>query len=663
MVMAKPFATDKRVVIESVSPQVDGGSFPAKSTIEDPVRVEADVFADGHDQVRCLLRFRSASSRTWTETPMAPLGNDRWAASFTPDELGLWQFEIAGWVDHFESWLSGIGKKAEVGMDLAVDFEIGSRLYQQAGERARGKDAKRLIDLSASLGDDTLAPDERFELGTADEAVALARRYPDRTRETRSSTRWPVVVDREKAVFSTWYELFPRSWSKREGEHGTFADVEDRLDYVADMGFDVLYLPPIHPIGTTHRKGANNALVSEEDDPGVPWAIGSPHGGHTDINPDLGTIEDFRSLRDAAAAREIELALDIAFQCSPDHPWVTEHPEWFKHRPDGSIQYAENPPKKYQDIYPLDFETTDTEGLWMALKGVFDHWIGEGIRIFRVDNPHTKSFPFWEWVIPEIRSEHPDVIMLAEAFTRPAVMHRLAKAGFNQSYTYFAWRSTKVELTQYMSDLARVADFFRPSFWPNTPDILTEELQTGGRAAFISRYVLAATLSPACGIYGPAFELMEQRPLREGSEEYLNSEKYQLREWDLDRPDSLAPVIARVNRVRRSHPALQRSRRLVFHPTDNDMILCYSKRSGEDVVLVVVSLDPHHTQSGWVDLDLGAIGIEESARFAVADQLTERRYQWDGRHNFVQLDPAGISAHIFTLRGQVRTEEGFDYFL
>ncbi|MFP4552356.1 MAG: alpha-1,4-glucan--maltose-1-phosphate maltosyltransferase [Actinomycetota bacterium] len=656
-------ATDKRVVIESVSPEVDGGSFPAKSTIGDPVTVEADVFADGHDEVRCVLRHRKATARNWSETPMAFLGNDRWQAEFTPDELGLWHFEIAGWVDHFDTWLSGIVKKAEAGVDITVELAAGALLYEAAADKARGDAAERLAEVADMLRDRSIAVDKRFEMATSEDPVALARQYPDRTRETRSTTRWPVVIDRAKATFSTWYELFPRSWSKKEGEPGTFGDVEERLGYVADMGFDVLYLPPIHPIGTTHRKGANNTLVADEDDPGVPWAIGSEDGGHTAINPDLGTVEDFRSLRDAAAAHDLELALDIAFQCSPDHPWVSEHPEWFKHRPDGAIQYAENPPKKYQDIYPLDFETDDPEGLWTALKDVFDHWIDEGIRIFRVDNPHTKSFPFWEWVIPEIRSEHPDVIMLAEAFTRPAVMHRLAKAGFNQSYTYFAWRSTKWELTQYMADLEEVVDYFRPTFWPNTPDILTEELQTGGRGAFVSRYVLAATLSPACGIYGPAYELMENRPLREGSEEYRDSEKYQLRQWDLDRSDSLAPLITQVNKARRDHPALQRNRGLVFHQTDNEMIICYSKRAGEDVVLVVVSLDPHHVQSGWIDLDLDALGVAADQRFVVHDRLTDRRYQWDGQHNFVQLDPGGVPAHVFAIRGKGRSEKGFDYFV
>jgi starch synthase (maltosyl-transferring) len=660
--MAEVRATDKRVVIESVSPEVNGGRFPAKTALGDPVLVSADVFADGHDAVSCVLRFQKTASGSWTETPMEPLGNDRWHAEFTPDDLGSWQFEIVGWVDHFDTWLAGLGKKVEAAVDVTVDLEIGTALYATASDRARGEDARRLRAIAEDITGDRPQP-ERVDIAMDDDAVALARSYPDRSRATRSLIRWPIVVDRPRAASSTWYELFPRSWSMREGVHGTFADVEARLDYVADLGFDVLYLPPIHPIGDAHRKGANNTLDPDEDDPGVPWAIGSGDGGHTAIHPELGSVEDLRSLRDAAAARDIELALDIAFQCSPDHPWVTQHPEWFRHRPDGSIQYAENPPKKYEDIYPLDFETSDPEGLWIALKGVFDHWIDEGIRIFRVDNPHTKAFPFWEWVIPAIRSEHPDVIMLAEAFTRPAVMHRLAKIGFNQSYTYFAWRSAKWELTQYMNDLMEVSHFFRPAFWPNTPDILTEELQTGGRAAFASRYVLAGTLSPVCGIYGPAFELMESEPLRPGSEEYLNSEKYQIRHWDLDRADSLAPLIRQLNRARHNHPALQRLDNIVFHHTDNDTIICYSKRSGSDVLLMVVSLDHHHVQSGWLDLDLGHLGLEDGERFMVHDLLTDRRYQWDGTRNFVQLDPGGIPAHVFAVRGHSRTEEGFDYFV
>jgi starch synthase (maltosyl-transferring) len=660
--MAKMRATDERVVIEGVTPAVDGGRFPSKTAIGDSVTVEADVFADGHDAVACVLRYRKASARSWSEVPMKPMGNDRWRAAFTPTDLGLWQFEIMGWVDRFDTWLAGLGKKVEAGVDVSVDLIIGAGLIEEAVQRADGEAAETLAALARSLADESRPVTERADTAMSDESAALVRRFRDRSRATTSETRWPVVVDRVVATYSTWYELFPRSWSRAPGKRGTLADVEAHLDYVASMGFDVLYLPPIHPIGTTLRKGPNNTLSADEADPGVPWAIGSEIGGHTAIDPALGTIEDLRSLRDAAAGHGLELALDIAFQCSPDHPWVSEHPEWFRHRPDGSVQYAENPPKKYQDIYPLDFETGDAEGLWRSLKAVFDHWIDEGIRLFRVDNPHTKSFPFWEWVIPTLRDEHPDVVMLAEAFTRPAVMYRLAKAGFNQSYTYFAWRSTRQELTTYMADLDAVSHFFRPSFWPNTPDILTEELQTGGRAAFITRYVLAGTLGPACGIYGPAYELMEAAPLHEGSEEYHESEKYQVRRWDLDRPDNLAPLITQVNQARKTHPALQRFGPPTFHETDNDTLICFSKRAGDDVVLVAANLDHHHVQSGWVNLDLAALGIASGEKIMLQDLLTERRYQWDGSHNYVQLDPSGIPAHVFAVRGHSRSEEGFDYF-
>jgi starch synthase (maltosyl-transferring) len=647
--MAKPRASHRRVVIESVTPQVDAGRFPAKSPLGDEVTVEADVFADGHDAITAVMRSRQKGRRGWSETALESLGNDRWRATFHPDSLGIWEFEVEGWVDHFRTWRDGLAKKHEAGVEVDVDLIVGAALVEEASSRARGKESKKLGSLASDLADEKKSLASRVAIGLSEDLLHVVTANPDRAAST-TSDRYQLVVDRETAVFSTWYELFPRSWSESPGEHGTFADVEAHLPYVAGMGFDVLYLPPIHPIGMTFRKGPNNTLGGGPDDPGVPWAIGSEAGGHTAIKEELGTIEDFRSLRDAAGKHGLELALDVAFQCSPDHPWAKEHPEWFKHRPDGTIQYAENPPKKYQDIYPLDFATSDPEGLWAALKGVFDHWIEEGIRIFRVDNPHTKSFAFWEWVISELRSEHPDVVLLSEAFTRPKVMYRLAKMGFNQSYTYFAWRNSRHELIEYMTDLAQVAHYFRPNFWPNTPDILTEQLQTGGRPVFITRYVLAATLSSNCGIYGPAYELMESTPIRSGSEEYLDSEKYQIRKWDLDDPDTLAPVITQVNRARRAHPALQRNRNLVFHHTENDQLLCYSKRDGEDVVLVVVNLDPGHVQSGWIDLDTWALGLGAQEQFQVRDLLTERSYSWKGSRNYIELDPAGIPAHIFTMR-------------
>ena len=660
--MAKIPTTTKRVVIESVSPQVDGGRFPVKGIVGDQTTIEADVFGDGHDAIAALVRHRQAGSRRWIESRMAPSGNDRWVAEISPDALGIWQFEIEGWPDEFATWLDGLDKKVGAEVDVAVDLLIGAELVSAAATRARGKPARLLRKQATTLGDPGLDLTERLETAFSEDLKETMDDHPDRSKGTRSG-RYEIIVDRERARFSTWYELFPRSWSTEPGRPGTFADLTKQLGYVADMGFDVLYLPPIHPIGTTFRKGANNTLGGGADDPGVPWAIGSALGGHTAIDPALGTIEDFRDLRDRASEQGLEIALDIAFQCSPDHPWVKTHPEWFRHRPDGSIQYAENPPKKYQDIYPIDFETSDPRGLWLALKGVFDHWIGEGIRIFRVDNPHTKAFAFWEWAIAEIRSEHPDVIFLAEAFTRPKVMYRLAKLGFTQSYTYFTWRTTRHDVVEYMGDLSRVEDFFRPNFWPNTPDILTEELQIGGRPAFMARYVLAATLSSNCGIYGPAFELMDNQPLRPGSEEYRDSEKYQVREWALDDPESLAPLITRVNQARHQHRSLQRTDNVTFHHTDNDKLICYSKRVVGDVVLVVVNLDPKHEQAGFVELQVDALGIDTGHQYQLHDLLGEQSYLWEGSRNYVQLDPGGIPAHLFSVRRRVRSEQSFDDFV
>lgn len=657
-------ATTRRVVIEDVTPRLDEGRFPVKRIVGDVVTVEADVFADGHEAVAADVRYRRSGERTWRHVAMESVGNDRWTARFTVTDVGTYAFTVEGWVDHFTTWRRGLVKKRDAEVVDETDLEIGAGLIEDGAGRAKGEVAELLAATAARLRDREVPRAARVEAGLAEDVATAMRRHPDRSRSTIHDPIYEIWVDREKARFSTWYELFPRSWGE-PGTHGTLVDVADRLDYVAEMGFDVLYLPPIHPIGRTNRKGPNNSLEAGPDDPGVPWAIGGPEGGHTAIHPELGTIDDFRKLRDRAADFGIEIALDIAFQCSPDHPWVTEHPEWFAHRPDGTIQYAENPPKKYEDIYPLDFETSDPEGLWQALKGVFEFWIAEGVKIFRVDNPHTKSFPFWEWVITELKRQDPDLIFLSEAFTRPKVMYRLAKLGFTQSYTYFAWRNSAWELREYSTELTRgePAEFFRPNFWPNTPDILTEYLQTGGRGAFITRLVLAATLSSNYGIYGPAFELMEATPRHPGSEEYLDSEKYQIRHWDLDRPDSLAPIIGRINEIRRQHPALQRNDELVFHGTDNEQLLCYSKRHGDDTILVVVNLDPAHVQSGWTSLDLGALGIDPHNQFQVHDLLVDRRYLWQGAHNFVELDPHHIPAHVFAVRRRVRTEQDFDYYL
>ncbi|HYU56529.1 MAG TPA: alpha-amylase family glycosyl hydrolase, partial [Actinomycetota bacterium] len=499
-----------------------------------------------------------------------------------------------------------------------------------------------------------------------DPAVAeLLEAHPPRSR-TRSP-RLRIRVDRPRALYGAWYELFPRSEGATETSSGTLRQAAERLPAIAGMGFDVVYLPPIHPIGFTNRKGRNNSLAPRRDDPGSPWAIGGEEGGHTAVHPDLGTLEDFRRL--VARARELglDIALDFAIQCSPDHPWLKEHPEWFHHRPDGTLKYAENPPKRYQDIYNVNWETEDRQGLWEAIRDVVFHWMSHGVTVFRVDNPHTKPFAFWEWVIDDLKRRAPETIFLSEAFTRPRVLYRLAKLGFTQSYTYFAWRRDRAELTEYFTELtaSEVREFCRPNLWPNTPDILTEELQQGGRAAFVARLVLAATLGASYGIYGPVYELCEARAVRPGSEEYLDSEKYQLRHWDLDRPDSLADLIARVNRIRRQNAALQADWSLRFHGTDNDRLLCYSKATadGSNAILVVVNLDHQHPQSGWTALWMEALGLEEGAEFQVHDLISEGRYRWRGPHNFVRLDPAVMPAHVFRIRRRTRTERDFEYFM
>ncbi len=657
----------RRVVIEGVEPEVDAGRFPIKRTVGEKVEVEADAFTDGHDALSLRLLWRHEGADRWEEAPLRELGNDRWRGEFTVTRLGRYRYTVEGWVDPFKSWRRDLRKRVEAGQDVRVDLEIGAALVREAAARAPKRDAKVLAGLADDLADGKEYA-ERLRLALDDELGELVGRHPDRRHATRYGRELAVRVDRELARFSAWYEMFPRSAAAEPGRHGTFADVEARLPYVAGLGFDVLYLPPIHPIGIAHRKGKNNAVEAQPGDVGSPWAIGGEAGGHTAILPELGTLEEFRHLVETARDEHgLEVALDIAFQARPDHPWVHEHPEWFRKRPDGSIQYAENPPKKYEDIYPFDFECEDWRGLWEELAGVFEHWIAQGVRVFRVDNPHTKPFAFWEWVIGEVQGRHPEVIFLSEAFTRPKVMARLAKLGFTQTYTYFTWRTTKWELTEYFTELShgRPAQFFRPSLWPNTPDILPEHLQVGGRPAFVQRLLLAATLGASYGIYGPAFELGEARPREPGSEEYLSSEKYQLRTWDLERPDSLAELIARVNRVRRENPALHSDRGLEFHPVDNDQLLAYTKRTegGSNLMLMVVNLDPHHVQSGWLDLPLERLGIDPARPFQVHDVLTDARYLWQGPRNFVQLDPGSVPAHVFRLRRRVKSERDFDYFM
>jgi starch synthase (maltosyl-transferring) len=640
------------VIIESVSPEVDAGRFAIKRVLGDELRVRADIYADGHDSLGARLLWRREDERTWNEAPMQFDNNDTWEGRFKLEKLGRYLYTVIAWMDAFGSWSRDLKKRADAGQDISVDVLIGADIVRVASERARGADAKKLADAAAKLKelakkdhDGALAISENAEL------ALLVNAWRDRAVDSRYERELVVVVDPEKARFSTWYELFPRSVTTDPKRHGTFKDVIDRLPYVAGMGFDVLYLPPIHPIGRSERKGKNNSTTPAADDTGSPWAIGAKEGGHKSIHPQLGTLDEFRKLVLKARELEIDIALDIAFQCAPDHPYVKEHREWFRERPDGTVQYAENPPKKYQDIYPFNFENAHAQELWAELKSVVDYWIEQGVRIFRVDNPHTKPFAFWEWLIAEVKKEHPEVIVLSEAFTRPKVMYQLAKLGFTQSYTYFAWKNTSFDLTEYFDEMmdAGVFEYFRPNLWPNTPDILNEYLQRSGRAGFMTRLILAGTLSGSYGIYGPAFELCEARPVREGSEEYLDSEKYQIRVWDIHNPNSLRDLITHVNRIRKSSPALQHNLGLAFHPVDNSQLIAYSKVTEDksDMILVVANLDPHNRQAGWIDVDVKELGLGSEESYQVHDLLTGARYVWHGSRNFVDLNPSVLPAHIF----------------
>jgi starch synthase (maltosyl-transferring) len=658
----------RRVMIEGVSPEIDAGRFAAKRIVGDSVVVEADVFTDGHDSVTAVLLHRKLGAPRWSETPLRYLLNDRWQGEFVVSEMGRYEFTFEAWVDHFKTWRRDLLKRLDAGQAVSVELLIGAALVEAAVGRSAGDDQQALQSWSQQLRELARRQDGKSAReALSDELAGLMERYPDRTLASCYERHLPIVVDRPKARFSAWYELFPRSCSPQPGGHGTFADCEARLPYIAEMGFDVLYLPPIHPIGKTFRKGKNNSLEPADGDPGSPWAIGAEEGGHTAVHRQLGTLDDFRKLVKRAGEYGIEIALDIAYQCTPDHPYVRQHPEWFKHRPDGTIQYAENPPKKYQDIYPIDFETENWRPLWDELKNVLRFWIEQGVHIFRVDNPHTKAFPFWEEAIGDIKRDHPQVLFLSEAFTRPKVRYRLAKLGFSQSYTYFAWRNTKLELTEYLTELTQtpVREYFRPNLWPNTPDILTEYLQHGRRPAFMIRLALAATLGASYGIYGPAYELCENEPRDPGSEEYLHSEKYEIRNWDLEQPGSLRHYIARVNRIRKENPALHSDWSLRFHDVDNEQLLCYSKQTEEldNIIVVVVNVEPYHKHSGWVDLPVESFGLDEQRPYQVHDLLTDARYLWQGCRNYVELDPQSSPVHIFRIRRWVRTEKDFDYYM
>jgi len=602
-----PEARPARVQIQRIWPELDCGRFPPKRTVGSRFDLWADVFADGHDVLRAAVRYRPPDAKRWLEQPLEPIGNDRWHGGFEVDQLGRYEYTIVAWVDRLASWRSELGRKVDAGQT-----DLGSELSEGAA----------LLGLRSLTVEQALAVD----LETA----------ADREGETALAAPRELIVDRVRARFGSWYELFPRSW-------GGFAGVERALPELARLGFDVVYLPPIHPIGRTHRKGRNNALVAGSDDPGSPWAIGGTEGGHTAVHPALGTIGELERLAARAAELDLDLALDLALQCSPDHPWLREHPEWFHRRPDGTLKYAENPPKRYQDIYNLNFETDAWRELWAAIRDVVLFWAGNGIRIFRVDNPHTKPIAFWEWLIRDVQSAHPDTIFLSEAFTRPALMASLAKAGFSQSYTYFTWRNTKAELQSYLHELrsSSLPEFFRPNFFANTPDILHEYLQTGGRPAFEARLVLAATLSPSYGIYS-GFERCENAPVRAGSEEYLDSEKYEVKLRALDGP--LLPLAGRLNAARRENPALQQLDDLVFLETEDEQLIAYAKRAGENTVVCCVNLDPLATHEAVVVVP-GELRLPET--FGVRDLLTDDEYLWRTGRNYVRLEPGVRQAHVF----------------
>ncbi len=711
--MIKPSQGRSRVVIEEITPQIDAGRHPVCRILGDTVNVTAAIFGDGHDHVAARLLYRPDRETAWRFTPMIATVNDLWSAAFTVDQMGPWHYAILGWVDHFDTWVSDLRKRLlaqpipvesqslasrvrgssfaladpppgspkntdglhsgaqPASHDIPLALRTGVILLDQASARAKGADAKSLSETSrflTALADRDLS---FYDFPLDSEIIELVAKYPDLSFATQSEPQLSVWVDRERAQFSAWYEMFPRSASTVPGQHGTFADVEAQLPEIAAMGFDILYLPPIHPIGRAFRKGKNNSVTPEPGEVGSPWAIGDrsaisakaaahkdDNGGHKSILPALGTFADFERLGAACKTQNMELALDIAFQCSPDHPWVTEHPSWFVIRPDGSIQYAENPPKKYQDIYPLNFESPDWQGLWDELYSVFEFWIEHGVKVFRVDNPHTKAFSFWEWCLGTLRSKYPDTIFLAEAFTRPHVMQWLAKTGYTQSYTYFTWRTSKWELTTYMEQLTTppVSEFFRPNFWPNTPDILHKSLQDGGRPAFMLRLILAATLTSNYGIYGPAYELCENAPAKPApgkteSEEYLDSEKYEIRQRSRNAAGSLVPLITQLNAIRRANPALHSNNSLRFHPTDNPQLICYSKTTEDksNAILVVVNLDPAYGQTGWVDIDLVSLGLVPGESFVVDDLLNGAQYAWSDHRNYVALRPGTLPAHIFKI--------------
>lgn len=645
----------KRVVIEHVHPQIDCGKHHIKRIFNEPVKVTADIFGDGHDKVDAVLLYREARKgpgreKKWQEVHMKFTENDHWKGSFTAASEGIYEYTILAWVDHFSTWKHKLQKKIEARQELRTELLVGAEMMEEAMDRTTAAQKKKLKSWSKLLRDESRENDAISEVFDDDLAILM---YETRNREI--STQYHKVLkvrfERKRSLFSAWYEFFPRSTAP-DGSHGNFNTSEKILPEIAKMGFNVVYLPPIHPIGHSFRKGRNNSTEAQPGDPGSPWAIGSEEGGHKAIHPDLGTIEDFRSFVETANSEGLEVALDFAIQCSPDHPYVKNHPQWFLWRPDGTVQYAENPPKKYQDVLPVNFETEDWEALWKELKTIVEYWIENGVKIFRVDNPHTKPFIFWEWLIAEINAKYEGVIFLAEAFTRPRVMEKLAKVGFTQSYTYFTWRNSKEEFQQYLTELTKtdLRQYFRPNFWPNTPDILPISLENQPESAFLIRVILAGTLSSNFGMYGPIYEYGENEAFP-GKEEYNHNEKYEIKKWDWSRPTKIKDGITKLNQVRERNPALHSTWNINFAETDNPQLMCYTK-TDEDTgnrLIIVVNLDPHHSQSGWVKVPLHLLDLHEHTPYTIHDELNDASYTWQNEWNYVELHPQHMPAHIFRI--------------
>ncbi|MFO7923263.1 MAG: alpha-1,4-glucan--maltose-1-phosphate maltosyltransferase [Bacteroidales bacterium] len=642
----------ERVIIENVYPELDCGKYPIRRVAGEKVKVSADVFADGHNEIRAVLLYRKKGKRKWIEIPMKHISNDRWEADFRADEMGWYEYTITGWIDHFATWQRGFKLKYEANQEIDIELQIGAGMMKEAARLASPKLRKKIDSWVTFITDVEYNPAAAAALVLGEEVSKTMYINAERRDATVYEKTLQAEVERKRALFSSWYEVFPRSTSSVPGRHGTFKDVENVIPLIAKMGFDILYFPPIHPIGISFRKGKDNAPVAKAGEPGSPWAIGSKEGGHKAIHPELGSLEDFRNVIKKAAGYNIEIALDLAYQCSQDHPYVKEHPEWFSWRPDGTVQYAENPPKKYQDVLPMNFENDDWQNMWKELKSIADYWIDQGVNVFRVDNPHTKSFGFWEWMIREIKKKHPQVIFMAEAFTRNKVMDRLGKIGFTQSYTYFTWRNSPQEFVDYLNELTRTErrEFYRPNFWPNTPDILPVSLQHKNEAAFIARLVMAATLSSNYGIYGPVFEFMHNipHPLRE---EYVDNEKYEINHYDWKTMTRMRKLIALVNSIRKENPALQTTWNIYFAEVQNDQLLCYGKTDDEkeNRIFVVVNMDTISTQGSWIKIPLKDMGIPAGQEFLLHDLLTGNRFKWSGEWNYVELNPQVFPVHIFKI--------------